>query len=96
MVGRLGWVPEEASSRHSEITPAAHGGMPPCSRDVAPHGLWTGTWALPAGLNRSTALEFGCMSVKRKPSLNVVTSLNPVCRKCGPYEASEGIYPGHG
>jgi hypothetical protein len=23
-------------------------------------------------------------------------SINPDCPQCGPYEASEGIYPGHG
>jgi hypothetical protein len=44
-------------------------------------------------LHGSTALEFGCTGFKRKPDLKDFTGLDPVCPKCGPYEASEGIYP---
>jgi len=36
------------------------------------------------------------MGFKGKPGLGVITGLDPVCPQCGPYEASEGIYPGHG
>jgi hypothetical protein len=36
------------------------------------------------------------MVFKRKPILSVSTRFDPVCPKCGPYEASEGTYPGHG
>jgi len=35
------------------------------------------------------------MGFKGKPGLGVITGLDPVCPQCGPYEASEGIYPGH-
>jgi hypothetical protein len=33
------------------------------------------------------------MGFKGNSALKVFTSLDPVCPKCGPYEASEGIYP---
>jgi hypothetical protein len=36
------------------------------------------------------------MGLKGRPDLNVFTGLDPVCPKCGPYEASEEICPGHG
>jgi len=36
------------------------------------------------------------MSLKEKVTFNVHTGLDPVCRQRGPYEASEGIYPGRG
>jgi len=33
------------------------------------------------------------MGLKRKLRIKVFTGLDPVCLGCGPYEASEGIYP---
>ena len=46
-------------------------------------------------LHGPTALEFGCMGIKGKPDLKVFRGVDPVCPKCGPYEASEGTYSGH-
>ena len=37
--------------------------------------------------------RFNRMGFKGKPELKVLTDLDPVCLGCGPYEASEGIYP---
>jgi hypothetical protein len=36
------------------------------------------------------------MDLKERPDLKVFIGLDPVCPKCGPYEASEEIYPGRG
>jgi hypothetical protein len=36
------------------------------------------------------------MGFKRKPILKVFMDFDLVRPKCGPYEASQGIYPGHG
>jgi hypothetical protein len=36
------------------------------------------------------------MSLKGRAGFNVITGLDPVYPQRGPYEASEGIYPGRG
>jgi hypothetical protein len=38
----------------------------------------------------------GWKGFTRKPELKVLMKLDPVWLKCGPYEVTEGIYPGQG
>ena len=62
-------------------------GMSPRMGVGQKHGLY------PRGSIRPTALELSCMGFKEKPGLKVFTGLDPLCPKCAPYEASQGIYP---
>jgi hypothetical protein len=47
-------------------------------------------------LHRPNLFGFGCIGLKEKQGFQDLAGFHPVCPQRGPYEASEGIYPGHG
>ncbi len=55
--------------------------------------IGVGPWR---GFIGPTTSEFGCMSFEGRVCFNVMIGLGPGYPQCGPYEASEGIYPGCG
>ncbi len=49
---------------------------------------------MPEETSSAQPLKSGCIGSNTKPELQSLGGFNPVCSERGPYEVSEGIYPG--
>jgi hypothetical protein len=83
--------PDSTRSRLLAVEECHRGaGMSPRMHLGQEHGL------CPRGSIGPAALELGCLVFMGRPGLKFFAEIDPVFPQWGPYEASEGIYSGHG